>query len=116
MDPTPFTINVSEDELADLRRKLANTRWPDQVPGGGWTYGTDLEYLKALVDYWRDRYDWRAHESMLNAFPQFTVPLGGIDQGHRLFLLALLLPSARRLVRPSRTAGRDADRLCALPP
>src|SRR5437867_2506748 len=52
---------------------------PDEIPGDGWRYGTDLAYMKELVAYWRDRYDWRTHEAKLNEPPQFTVPLGGID-------------------------------------
>ena len=76
--PEPFQIHVSGDVLADLRERLTRVRWPDQVPDGGWRYGTDLAYMKQLVEYWRDRYDWRIHESRLNAMPQFTVPIGDV--------------------------------------
>jgi pimeloyl-ACP methyl ester carboxylesterase len=76
--PGPFMIHVPEDVLADLRERLARVRWPDQVPDGGWHYGTDLAYMKDLVAYWRDRYDWRVHEARLNAWPQFTVPIGDV--------------------------------------
>ena len=79
MKPTPFTINISEDILADLRARLARARWPDHVPGAGWRYGTEPEYVKQLADYWRDRYDWRAQEARLNAFRHFSIPLHGID-------------------------------------
>jgi pimeloyl-ACP methyl ester carboxylesterase len=71
MDVQPFRIAVADGVLADLRERLARTRFPDEIEGGGWTYGTDLSYLKSLVAYWRDRYDWRAAETTLNAFPQF---------------------------------------------
>jgi microsomal epoxide hydrolase len=77
--PAPFTIQVPESVLSDLRERLARVRWPDEVPGAGWRYGTDLAYMKALVDYWREHYDWRAQEAALNRFRQFTVPLAGID-------------------------------------
>jgi pimeloyl-ACP methyl ester carboxylesterase len=77
--PAPFTIEISDDVLADLRDRLHRVRWPDQVPGAGWAYGTDLAYMKELVAYWRDRYDWRAHEARLNRLRQFTVPVHGID-------------------------------------
>jgi microsomal epoxide hydrolase len=77
--PKPFTIHVADDVLADLRERLARVRWPDEVPDGGWKYGTDVAYMRGLVDYWRTRYDWRAHEKRLNQFRQFTVPLHGID-------------------------------------
>jgi pimeloyl-ACP methyl ester carboxylesterase len=74
----PFRIRVPDDVLADLRERLARARWPDQVPGGGWRYGTDLAYMKELVDYWRDRYDWRMHEARLNMWPQFTAAIAGV--------------------------------------
>ena len=77
--PEPFRINVPEDALDDLHQRLSTVRWPDEVPGGGWDYGVDLAYLKSLVSYWRDDYDWRTHENALNAFQQFAVPLAGID-------------------------------------
>ncbi len=79
MTPTPFAISVSDDVLADLRARLQRVRWPDEPPGAAWQYGTSLAYMQELVAYWRDRYDWRAHERRLNELRQFTVPLGGID-------------------------------------
>ncbi|HEV8640145.1 MAG TPA: alpha/beta fold hydrolase [Methylomirabilota bacterium] len=79
MTPRPFRIHVADEVLADLRARLGRVRWPDEIPGAGWRYGTDLAYLKELVAYWRDKYDWRAHEAQLNRFRQFTVSLGGID-------------------------------------
>ncbi len=74
----PFTIAVPDAVLADLRARLERARWPDEVPGEGWRYGTDLAYLKSLVAYWRDKYDWRAQEAALNRWRQFTVELGGV--------------------------------------
>ncbi len=79
MEPRPYTIQVPEAILADLRERLSRARWPDDAPDAGWRYGTDLAYLQGLVAYWRDRYDWRPHEAALNAFRNFTVPLDGID-------------------------------------
>ena len=79
MEPTPFTIRIPDETLADLHERLDHARWPDQIPGSGWQYGTDLTYLRQLVDYWRTRYDWRVHEARLNAFRQFTVPLSEIE-------------------------------------
>ena len=75
---TATTLNIPEPAIADLRERLARTRFPDQAPGEPWAYGTDLDYLRALVAYWRDRFDWRAQEAVLNAFPQYKLPLGGI--------------------------------------
>ena len=66
--------------LDDLRARLDRVRWPDEPPDGRpWQYGTDLTYLRGLVDYWRSGFDWRAQEARLNVFPQFVVPLDGID-------------------------------------
>jgi len=79
MEPTPFTIRIPDTILDDLRERLDRVRWPDEIPGAGWQYGTDLTYLRQLVEYWRTQYDWRVHEARLNAFQQFTVPLSEID-------------------------------------
>ena len=77
--PTPFTLRVPDADIADLRDRLARSRFPDQAPGEAWAYGTDVAYLRELTEYWRDDFDWRAEEAALNAFPQFRVPLDGID-------------------------------------
>lgn len=69
---TPFRIDVPDEQLDDLRDRLARTRWPVAVEGTGWDRGTDLAYLRALVEHWRDGYDWRAHEAELNELPHFT--------------------------------------------
>jgi pimeloyl-ACP methyl ester carboxylesterase len=63
--------------LDDLRARLANTRWPDQLDGAGWDYGTELTYLRALCDHWRDRFDWRAAEARFNRYPQFKTEIAG---------------------------------------
>src|SRR6267378_607942 len=73
----PFKIRVSDDDLEDLRTRLARTRWPDEEPGGGWDYGIPLSYVKELAEYWQSRYDWRKHESRLNEFPQYTTTIDG---------------------------------------
>ena len=73
----PFQIAVPEEVLADLRERLARTRWPDQIPGSGWDYGTELAYLRELCEYWRGEYDWRRHEAALNRWPQFTTQVDG---------------------------------------
>jgi microsomal epoxide hydrolase len=79
VEPGAFTLHVAEEDLADLRDRLARTRWPDEPPGAGWAYGADLAYLRQLVGHWRDGFDWRAAERVLNQFAQYTVPLAGID-------------------------------------
>ena len=77
--PVPFRLHVADDAIADLRARLARTRFPDQAPGEPWAYGSDVGYLRELVAHWHDRFDWRAQEARLNAFAQFKVPLDGID-------------------------------------
>jgi|GEM_PF-7084688 len=57
-----FRIQVADEVLDDLRQRLARTRWPDQIAGSEWEYDVDRESMKELVEYWRERYDWRKHE------------------------------------------------------
>jgi epoxide hydrolase len=73
----PFQIAVPQADLDDLGERLARTRWPDELPGVGWSRGVPLGYLKDLCDHWRDRYDWRAREAELNRFAQFTTTVDG---------------------------------------
>ncbi len=77
--PQPFRLSIPDGDLADLRGRLARTRWPDEPPFPAWETGASLAYMKGLVDYWRDGFDWRAAEARLNAFPQFTARVKGID-------------------------------------
>ncbi|MCY1076981.1 epoxide hydrolase family protein [Archangium lansingense] len=72
-----FRIEIPQADLDDLRERLSRTRWPDELPGAGWSYGVPLGYLKELAAYWRTTYDWRAHEAELNAHPQFTTEIDG---------------------------------------
>ena len=76
---TPFRLQVPEAALADLRERLARTRFPDEPPLEPWSTGTGLSYLKDLTSYWRNVFDWRTWEEKLNSFRQFTVPVRGID-------------------------------------
>ena len=75
----PFSLSVPDEALADLRTRLALTRFPDQAPDAPWAYGTDLDYMRELIAYWHDRFDWRAQEAALNAFPQFKVEMPEVD-------------------------------------
>jgi hypothetical protein len=77
--PQAFTLKVPDQAIADLRERLGRTRFPDQAPGEPWAYGMDVRYLRQLVEYWRSAFDWRAEEARLNGFPQYKVPLDGID-------------------------------------
>jgi len=73
----PFRIDIPDRDLEDLRERLAGTRWPDELPGGGWRRGVPLDYLRQLADYWRAGFDWRAQEARLNALPQYTTEIDG---------------------------------------
>src|SRR5258706_2369839 len=75
----PFRLQVPDAALADLRERLARTRFPDEPALELWATGTSLSYLKDLVGYWRSGFDWRSWEAKLNSFKQFTMPLRGID-------------------------------------
>jgi len=76
MQIDPFKISIPDAAIADLRERLGRTRWPDQPEDAGWELGTDLAYLKELVEYWRTGFDWRRQEQVLNAFPQFRAKVG----------------------------------------
>ncbi len=77
MTITPFRIDVPDADVADLARRLATTRWPDDLGEGAWGSGVPLRVLRDVVAHWRDRFDWRAAERRLNALPQFTVEIDG---------------------------------------
>src|SRR5205823_5990070 len=76
-DVRPFRIHVADEELGDLRRRLANIRWPPDATGKPWSMGTDLAYMKQLVTYWKDRYNWRKQEADLNKFDHYTTVIDG---------------------------------------
>ena len=79
MDVRPFTIAVEDSVLEDLQQRLADTRWPDEIPNTGCDYGSNLAYLKELVEHWRTKFDWRAQEAKLNAFSHFKSEVDGLD-------------------------------------
>src|ERR1700721_1664722 len=74
----PFVIDIPDPELADLRRRLRETRWPERAPAAGWSRGVPLAYLRELCEYWADGYNWRPTEARLNALPQFQTVIDGL--------------------------------------
>ena len=76
--PEPFTARASSAALEDLRTRLRATRWPDAPEDAGWSLGTDVGYLRELVAYWVDGFDWPAQEAALARLPRFRVPVGGL--------------------------------------
>ena len=77
MEMRPFTVDVPQTVLDDLKVRLTHTRWPDEVEGADWDYGTNLNYLQTLVDYWLHKFDWRAQEARLNQFAHFRTHING---------------------------------------
>jgi pimeloyl-ACP methyl ester carboxylesterase len=78
-ETTPFRITVPDGDLVDLRRRLAYTRWPERECVNDWSQGMPLDYARELAAYWADGYDWRARETALNRFDQFTTEIDGLD-------------------------------------
>ncbi|MEM7466337.1 MAG: epoxide hydrolase family protein [Pseudomonadota bacterium] len=75
----PFTLSIADDQLTDLKNRLANTRWPDAPTVEDWNQGTPLTYLRSLCEYWQNDYDWRRCESEVNQYSQFINEIDGLD-------------------------------------
>jgi pimeloyl-ACP methyl ester carboxylesterase len=73
---TPFAVSVADDQLTALAARLRATRWPSRLDGVRWDYGVDDDYLRDLVAYWADGFDWRTQEQSLNAWPQVLCTIG----------------------------------------
>jgi pimeloyl-ACP methyl ester carboxylesterase len=87
---TPFHIDIPQGDIDELNDRLDRVRWPDALPGVGWSYGVDKDYLIDMVEYWRTVYDWREHEAQLNKIPQFTTEI----DGQRVHFLHVRSPEA----------------------
>lgn len=77
--PKPFRIDIDQQQIDDLKMRLRNTRWPDKETVDDWSQGAPLAYIQEITEYWLNVYDWRAREAALNRFPQFTLPVNGLD-------------------------------------
>lgn len=75
----PFRIEIPQADLDDLHDRLGRARWSAQLPGTDWARGVPVDYLRALAEYWRTEFDWRAQEAALNEFPQFVTEIDGLD-------------------------------------
>ena len=129
-----FEIRVHDDILEDLHRRLAATRFPDQMEGTGWEYGTPVDYVRDLVEYWRDGYDWRAQEARLNQLSHFRTRIDGQSihfvhaRSHRKDAVPLLivhgwpgsivefLDVIPRLAHPDAHGGDSADTFHVIAP
>ncbi|MCO5950533.1 epoxide hydrolase family protein [Mucilaginibacter flavidus] len=74
----PFKINIRQSIINDLKKRLSNTRWTDEIENSKWEYGTNKSYLKELCDYWQHTFDWKKQEEYLNSFPQFKTIVDGV--------------------------------------
>jgi len=74
----PFEIAVAQAALDDLHQRLSQTRWPDEIPGSGWNYGSNLTYMKDLIRYWQTTFDWQHQEQQLNTLPHFRTMIDGM--------------------------------------
>ncbi len=75
--PEPFTINIPDTVLDDLKNRLHQVRWPGELPDSNWDYGANLSYIQQLVEYWRTQYDWRAQEKQMNRWQHFKTTIDG---------------------------------------
>ena len=74
----PFSIDIDQDVLDDLRTRIQGTRWPHRSPGAAWEQGTDIDYLRDLLAYWADGFDWREQERRLNELDHFRAEIDGV--------------------------------------
>ncbi len=75
----PFRLAIEQDQIEDLKERLARTRFPDEPPLEPWSTGTSLAYLRELIRYWKQEFDWRAQEERINDLRQYTLPVGGVE-------------------------------------
>ena len=85
----PFQVDIPDEAIVDLRRRIAATRWPDKETVADQSQGAQLDKLQALVRYWGTGYDWRKTEAKLNALPQFITEIDGLDI-HFIHVLSLI--------------------------
>ena len=78
-DCQPFKIDFPEEVLKAIRKKVVDFPWHEMPEDGGWAYGTNLDYMKELANYWATEFDWKAREKLINQFPQFKAQVDGID-------------------------------------
>ncbi|MBT4092295.1 MAG: hypothetical protein HOE30_27715 [Deltaproteobacteria bacterium] len=81
---TPFNVSVSEKAIEYIKKRVTSYPWHEMPDDGGWDYGTNLDYMKELYDYWVNEYDWHKHEATINTFSHFKAPVSGIDMHYIL--------------------------------
>ena len=75
---TKFKCKISQPVIDDLKNRISQTRWTDEIKGSGWQFGASLSYIKELADYWLNEFDWRKTENEINQYPNFMAEIDGI--------------------------------------
>ncbi len=78
MNIRPYEAHIPDEVLDDLKTRLLQTRWPDEIDDAGWDYGSSMAYIRELCDYWANGFDWRAQESAINALPNYRADVDGL--------------------------------------
>ena len=79
MDINAFEINFSDVEIQNVKTKVASFPWHEMPKDGGWSFGTNIDYMKKLADYWTKEYDWKSQEVRLNQFPNYKTKVDDLD-------------------------------------
>ena len=79
MDINAFEINFSDVEIHNVKTKVASFPWHEMPKDGGWSFGTNIDYMKNLADYWTKEYDWKSQEVRLNQFPNYKTKVDDLD-------------------------------------
>ncbi len=126
IEPFRYRISIDQNQLEDLAKRLAQTRWPAEPEGSAWEYGTSPSYLRSVVEYWQGEFDWRKIERRLNSYAHYRIPADGqcchvvVEKGSGTSPLPLVLfhgwpgsfieylPLVERLAHPE-AFGRNAD-------
>ncbi len=109
----PFEVEVDRSTLEDLHRRLAQARFPDEIEGTGWEYGMPMGYLRQLVEYWRDSYDWRSEQARLNDFDHYRTSID--DQLIHFIHAESAHPDARPLLLTHGWPGSIVEFLDVIP-
>ena len=101
MTVTPFTVKVSDAEIADLRERLRRTRLAPEFANDDWRFGANGDYLRELLRYWESGYDWRQHERAINSVPNFKTSVDGVPSFSPNVLSCATKSSCRSMASPS---------------
>jgi pimeloyl-ACP methyl ester carboxylesterase len=123
----PFTVSIENEQIEDLKNRLANARWPESLETDDWSRGVPKKYLKKVAKYWEDKYDWKKHQDEINEYPQFIAEIDGqkihfihvnsgeanatpllVNHGYPGSIVEIL-PLIDRLTNPTKYGGRAEE-------